>query len=147
MTTDDIDKLTIGEVRLIAERAGDALRLLRELNLGGAVASPATRPATGGGQSPTVFAAAAPPISGEPFPCVTCGRVRPERPGESVQTATCDTCGNRLPGGTVSARVMNKGEERRNGVTTAIVTPLTPEERAAKMAMPAFDGNGMPVDE
>lgn len=142
LTDEQIDALTIAEVRAIANRASAALSQLRELGLlpGGVVPTAVARPIAMGrsGHDPAPGA--------EPFPCAECGRLRPERPGESVQAQTCDTCGNRLPGGDMPARVMNKPEQRRNGVVSTAVTTLTPEERAAKLALPAFDANGMPLE-
>ena len=101
MTADEIDALTIAEVRAICERASDAMEQLRALGLmpyGRAVA-----PTFHGGQPSTV---ANGQIVVQPFPCRACGRVAPEKSGEPLQTLQCQTCGNHLPGTTP---LTNKG--------------------------------------
>ena len=126
MTPDEIDKLTIAEVRAIAERASEALKTLRELGL--ATPPHMLRAEVGRPLSvPHVFPVAA------PFPCAHCGRVAPERPGDMLQAAECPTCGNHYSG---VAPLTSKGP-----------VVWSAEEMARRRALPAFDANGEPVAE
>jgi hypothetical protein len=142
----DIGSMTLDEFEAYAARLEAAAKLVRQARAD--ILGP-TSVTVRNGPMPTISAEPSHiiAVAGEPFPCAACGRVRPERPGESVKNDVCETCGNRLPGGDVPSRLMNKGEERRNGVVTATVKPLTPEERAAKMAMPAFGADGLPLED
>lgn len=126
MTNSEIDALTVGEVRAIVERASKALAALAEARalLGGGVgvvasSNPIVR--TGGVSNPAAT---------NPFPCPTCGRTAPETPGEALSETECQECGNRMPG---LHKQTNKG-------------PIiwTAEEKAAKLAMKAFDAEGNP---
>lgn len=123
MTPEEIDRLTIAEVRAIAERAGDALKTLRELGL----VTP---------QTPAELARAARASNASPFPCPACGRVAVERPNEPTQDAECLTCRNHLPleGG---VRVSNKGPLVMDAEMRA--------KRAALISAPAFDATGEPT--
>lgn len=93
MTNEEIDRLSIAEVRAISERAADALSRFREVQamLGGAIMVP------------------------------TGSRVDPGQPGEPQYA----------PNGVIQT---NKG-----------AYALTPAERAAKAALPAFGVDGEPL--
>ena len=127
MTIEEIDRLTIAEVRAIYERASAAMEQLRALGLMPPISVkvpvlgfPQMRPGS------TI-------LNGQPFPCLACGRVAPERPGELLQALECQTCGNHLPG---TMPLTNKGEIQ-----------WSPEELARKRSLPAFDKNGNPTAE
>lgn len=141
MSPDDIDKLTVGEVRAIVDRAADALKTLREL--GFMSAPPKVANAYAALTSPL-------PNPDSPFPCAGCGREKPQGPREAVQARACDVCGNNLPArdGAVSIApgVTNKPAIVRNGNVAAVVSTLSPEERAAKLALPAFGPDGLPLE-
>lgn len=123
MTPDDIDKLTIAEVRAIAERASEALRTLQVLGL-----APMRVPISA---DANLFKGVPIHTPLGPFPCGACGRVAPERPGEALQVTECQACGNHLPGTSV---LSNKGP-----------VVWSAEEIAKRRATPAFDVNGEPV--
>lgn len=150
MNETDFGSMTLAQLEALAERFGAAVKTIHEARaLLGGVPRAHLAGAVGAVGLPggSVQVASNSPTPDSPFPCAECGRIRPERPGEHVQTATCDRCGNRLPGGDMSSRVMNKPEQRRNGQVTAVVQPLSPEERAAKLALPAFGPDGLPLEE
>lgn len=129
MTDDEIDALTIADVRRIAERASVALEQLRQVqSLLGGVA----RPFSVAGYVAPSPAATAP---AEPFPCPACRRTAPEHPGEATQPQECLTCGSHLPlAGAPGVRMTNKGP---------MVVDV--EARRALMGTPAFDDKGNPT--
>jgi len=92
MSPEQIDALTLGEVKAIAREAEEAVEKLQRMRalLGG------------GGTAPAVVAApktgpVAAPVPGQPFPCAQCGRERPIAPGEPSSGVECPVCGNPLP--------------------------------------------------
>lgn len=136
MTGDEIDALTIADVRRIAERASVALEQLRQVqSLMGGVgrAAPSTAPADA--VAGHVAPSPAPAAHAEPFPCPTCRRTAPERPGEATQPQECLTCGSHLPLiGAPGVRMTNKGPML-----------VDVEARRALMGTPAFDDKGNPT--
>jgi hypothetical protein len=134
MSPEDIDKLTIAEVRAIAERAGDALKTLRELGLTGpaVVSAPMTVPRGTAYVLPVAS-------STSPFPCPACGRAATEKPGEPCSPIECQLCGNHLPlpEGATGPRMSNKGP--------LVMDPEMQARRAALIAQPAFDAEGEPA--
>jgi hypothetical protein len=123
VTDDDIDKLTIAEVRAIASRASEALKTLRDLGL-----APS---------SPRITRTVAAPIDltpQQPFPCAQCGRTGVIQPGEPAQAVECIACGNPLPLNGNGVRMTNKGP-----------IGLTAEERQRRLTLPAFDNEGNPL--
>lgn len=139
MTNDEIDALTIAEVRAINERAGEALKTLQALGL-----APMTTPAGARFQLNAGAAGAVGLASGSvslglnspaPYPCAVCGRAEPISPQEQAALGTtppeCNACGN--PMAPVGPRT-NKGHPT-----------ITAAQRAAKLAQPAFDANGEPT--
>lgn len=135
MNADEIDALTIREVRAIAERAGEALKQLRDvqalLGAPNARIGPVPHSAALNGGLPTYA-----PNSGEPYPCPGCGRAGPIAPGESAGPTECLQCGNPTPlaAGAPGVRLTNKGP---------MVVDI--EARNRLMASPAFDANGDPT--
>lgn len=134
MTTDEIDALTIKQVRQIAERASEALNTLRELGLAAPMGGAGV-----GSAVPMRPGSAVASVAPGPFPCAACGRVATERPGEVTQPAECLTCGNHLPavGGSVALRQSNKGP--------LVMDPEMLARRQALIATPAFDDAGEPT--
>lgn len=136
MSPEDIDKLTIAEVRAIAERAAAALKLLRELGIRDA--------AIGVGPAAPAFAAprlvAVPtPAPSSPFPCPGCGRTAVEKPGEPASPIECQLCGNHLPldPNAPGARQSNKGPLVMDADMLA--------RRQALISQPAFGPDGEPT--
>lgn len=137
MTAEEIDRLTIAEVRAIVERASAALDQLRQLGLlpmGSAVPSMAVR--NGGGALAHAVATPSMVAAAEPYPCAGCGRTGPGAPGEKSQDEECLHCGNHLPltRATPGVVLTNKGPAM-----------ITAAERAAAMRQPAFDSSGEPL--
>lgn len=132
MTSDEIDKLTISEVRAIAERAGEALRLLRELGIRDVAVGVGTAPAPRLAVVPT-------PAPASPYPCAGCGREAVEKPGEPASPIECQLCGNHLPlpAGANGSRVSNKGPLVMDADMLA--------RRQALIQQPAFDEDGEPT--
>lgn len=130
MTPEQIDALTLGEVRAICERAAETLTKARDvLSLfGGPIRAPINSALNPGISPGHIYGRPSP----EPFPCPACGRLAPERPGEAVKDSECNLCGNHLPGG--DGPLSNKGP-----------ILLTAEERARRATLPAFDKNGDPT--
>ena len=135
MTADEIDNLTIREVRAINERAADALKTLQQLGL-----APMRVPISAdanlfkGARIHTPLGPIAAPA--EPYPCPACGRAGPIAPGESAGPTECLQCGNPTPlaAGAPGVRLTNKGP---------MVVDI--EARNRLMASPAFDANGDPT--
>ena len=127
MTDDEVDRLTIAEVRAIVARAGDALKALAELGIAPQRAF-ATRPAV---HVPRVV----PVEQASPYPCAMCGRAAPVTPQEQAtlgeSAPECGACGNPMvPAGT---KFTSKGHP-----------VISPAQRAAMLSQPAFDKNGDP---
>lgn len=142
---EDIENLTIKQARARAETATETLRVLSGLGIvAGVVAQDV------GLRMLTLPSGAPAPTPDSPFPCAGCGREKPQAPREAVQARACDVCGNNLPArdGAVSIApgVTNKPAIVRNGAVAAVVSTLSPEERAAKLALPAFGADGMPLE-
>ncbi len=132
MTPEDIDKLTIAEVRAIAERASAALSQLRELGLlPGALMVPRGVRLTHDIGPPGDI------VPAPPYPCPGCGRSGPEAPGERASETECLQCGNHLPlvAGAPGVVMTNKGPMAR----------ISAAERAAALGQPAFDASGEPT--
>lgn len=129
MSPEDIDKLTIADVRAIAERASDALRTLRELGL----AAPLGGAGFGHAVPQRPGSAVVSVAPQQPFPCATCHRTGPIQLGEHGGPQECIACGNPLPL-TNGQRMTNKGP-----------IGLSAEERARKLELPAFDASGEPI--
>lgn len=135
MSPEDIDKLTIGEARAIAERAAEALKMLRDLGLRDV--------AFGVGQAPRAqpqLAAVPQPATdtASPYPCPGCGRKGPIAPTEKGAETECLQCGNPMP-----LTGANGGLKTNKGIIA-----LSAEERARRQALisaPAFDGEGNPI--
>lgn len=128
MTDDEIDKLSIAEVRAIVTRAGDALKALAELGIA---------PRFGRGPVAAILPAQmAMRVPGEqasqlqPYPCAMCGRAAPVTPQEQASLGEgapeCGACGN--PMAPVGAKLTNKGHP-----------VISPAQRAAMLSQPAFD--------
>lgn len=135
MSPDDIDKLTIAEVRAICERAESALRTLNELGL--AQLRPPVLAARG---IPTVIQHNAPVVAAaSPYPCPGCGRTAVEKLGEPASPIECQLCGNHLPlePGAQGVRMTNKGPLVMDADMLA--------RRQALIAQPAFGPDGEPT--
>ena len=130
MTDDEIDLLTIKQVRVIAERASDALKTLRDLGLTG----PAGAVGLSGGSVPRVLNPA-PIIASDR--CPVCARAI----GTATSFAEC-ALGVECPA--VANRKTNKPAlvhtlSGPNGATAVT------GDRAALLAQPAFDAEGNPL--
>lgn len=143
MTADEIDNLTIREVRAIAAQAGTALKQLRDVQSmfgvpvlpGGA---PLHVPSVVDVNEAMVNAGMAyrqPPPPQQPYPCPGCGRTGPIVPGESAGPTECLQCGNPRPlVAGPNVRQTNKGP---------MVVDV--EARNRLIGSPAFDANGEPA--